>query len=744
MNRLNALLFMVGFLYVSTLYSQAFQEFSVPVSEQNRTLKNPWAGGLNAPQLSAVDLNNDGIDDLHVFDREGNVQLTFLTVEIAGKRQYVYAPAYVESFPNLENWVLLRDYNGDHIADIFGYSDVQGVDGMVIYTGSYEGNKLVFKRKQFNAPFGLVPFPLNGSVLTPIYISKVDYPAVDDVDCDGDLDILTFNLAGGYAELFQNQSVERGFKKDSLIFTLQNACWGGFYESGASESVDLAASPGACYRSGLDDLAVIYRHAGSTLLTLDMDGDGDKELILGDVSYNNLNLLTNGGSCKQPWMNKQDNRFPTADVPVDLPLFPAAYALDLDHDGLKDLAVTPSARFGSENRNAVWYYKNTGTATQPKYTLQRKDFLIQDMIDLGTGANPAFVDVNGDKLLDMVIGTQSLFNAAGARDSRLYLYLNVGNATQPAFALHDSDWLNFSALSATYFGFAPAFGDLDQDGDQDLLLGEESGRLLFMENKAGVGKPMQFGTPVEFWQGIDIGLASAPQIIDIDKDGLADLIIGERSGNVNYFKNTGSKGVPTFATTPTATNWGGIDTRLPGYVSGYSAPAVFRSADSLLVVTGSEDTGLQLYVARGSNAVFTKGSIPFPRVMTGFNSRPALADLNGDGLFEMAIGNNRGGLQLVKTPWLSGTATGVRTAVAAQPLQCYPNPTTSTVQLQLPDALTSAPLSAFVIDMQGQVLRSWTTLPSDNQISLEGLPAGWYAIRLIGEAGTFVGKVMKL
>ncbi|MBK6948742.1 MAG: VCBS repeat-containing protein [Haliscomenobacter sp.] len=531
-------------------FAQELLPMVVPVVKSGRMLSNPWVGGFNTPQLAAVDLNRDGLDDLYVFDREGNVQSAFLTVSKNGKKQYEFNPGYTAKFPELENWVLPRDYNGDNIPDLFAYSDILGIDGISVYSGEYKGDTLAFKRFPFRGPFGLAPFPLNGSVLTPIYVSKVDLPAVDDIDCDGDIDLLTFNLAGGYAELFQNQSVERGYGLDSLVFTLQNNCWGGFYESGLTEKVDLAPAPGACFRSGFDDLVVNYRHAGSTSLTLDMDGDGDKELILGDVSYNNLNYLRNGGSCKVAWMDQQDNQFPSSDTPVDLPLFPAAFSLDLDFDGAKDLAVSPSSRFGSENYHAIWFYKNIGTASKPAFRLQQKDFLIDQMIDLGTGANPTLADVNGDGLFDLVVGNQSLFSDGADRNSSLALYLNVGSATEPVFEWTSSDWLNFSPLEGNSFGFCPSFGDLDPDGDLDLVVGEEAGRLLFAENVGGAGKAMQFGPVVIGYQNIDVGLASVPQVVDLDGDGLPDLVIGERSGNVNFYRNIGSKGNPAFETIP--------------------------------------------------------------------------------------------------------------------------------------------------------------------------------------------------
>lgn len=729
--------------WLGLLHAQ-FIPLEAPLRIHERVLANPWAGGANAPQFSSVDLNQDGRMDLHVFDREGNVQSTFLAVETAGTRHYVYAPEFVSGFPPVENWMLLRDYNGDQVVDIFAYSDIQGVDGMVIYTGKYSAGKLLFERKNFPGPFGLVSFPLNGSVRTPIYISKVDYPAVDDVDCDGDLDILTFNLAGGYAELFQNQSVEKGYRRDSLEFTLQNNCWGGFYESGITEALDLATAPGTCYRSGLEDLAVVYRHAGSTLLTVDIDADGDRDLLLGDVSYNNMSLLTNGGNCKTSWMNKQDNHFPSTSTPVDLPIFPAAYIIDANLDGKADIVVSPSARFGSETQNVAWLYSNTGTTMNPRYELQKKDFLVGDMLDLGTGANPVFADVNADGLMDLVVGNQTLSDPSGAKEARLFLFLNTGTSVQPQFVLQSDDWLGLSALGGSYFGFTPAFGDLDLDGDADLVVGDESGRLLYLQNQGGPGKPMDFPGVLVNWFSIDIGLASTPQIVDADLDGLPDLIVGERSGNLNFFKNLGTKGAPQFSSTPTDAYWGAVDTRMAGYTTGYSAPAVFYADGKWRIAVGTEEKGILLYTITPGNNTFSSASTPMQRTSVGFNSRPALADLNGDGLLDMAIGNSRGGIQLVKTPWISGTSTGLREFRYATPLACYPNPAGSEVQVRIPDEWSALSFRAELVDMQGRILRTWNEEQGNQTFPLEGIAPGWYILRLQSSKGVLQGKIAKL
>lgn len=728
------------------LFAQGFQPFAAGVTVRGVPLDNPWAGGLNAPQLSSADFNRDGIEDLYIFDREGNVHLVFIAGRKAGKIVYSFEPAYAAEMPVLDSWVLLRDYNGDGVKDIFAFSDQIGVDGLCVFTGYYQGDTLRFRRFTHRGPFNLASFPLQGSVLTPIYITRVDYPAVDDVDCDGDLDILTFNLTGGYCEWYKNQSVERGFGRDSLQFTLDDKCWGGFYESGLTEKIDLAPAAGACFRPATADLSLNYRHAGSTLLTLDMDGDGDRELLLGDVSFSNMTLLTNGGDCRQAWMNKQENYFPSNDMPVDLNIFPAAFNLDIDQDGKKDLAVAPGARFSSENRSVLWWYRNQGTAEKPRFALQQRDFLVNQMIDLGTVANPAFADVNGDGLLDLIVGNQAIYHPDNDKDSRMFLFLNTGSLSRPDFTLSDEDWLNFSRFSSTALGFSPAFGDLDQDGDLDLVVGEDAGRLFFLQNQSGAGKAMSFAAPVFPYLNIDVGLASIPNIADVDGDGLQDLLVGERSGNVNFFRNIGSKGSPSFnpnpAQSPNLQFFGGIDTRQTGYVSGMSAPAFLAQGDSLLIVSGTEDLGIQLFkAARGNlNGEFVKMTGSVPAKILGTNTRPALADLDADGFLEMAVGNNRGGLQLFRTPFKT-VVTGTKEMYAhVSEMQVYPNPTSGTFYLDLPRETKSGDLQLF--DLQGRLLHHWRDVTADGAYDPGMLPAGWYALRFVAGKKVFSARLL--
>ena len=314
----------ITFCVLISVFSFAqFPRFYTDIFQDSEKLEHALIGGLIAPQFSEVDLNNDGIQDLYIFDKAGNVSLTFVNQGAANQVDYVYAPFYEQFFPELNDWVLLRDYNGDGIQDIFSYSDMPGLDGVIVYTGKLVANTIQFERHDFThiIPFNVIPFPSGGSH-TQVYITAQDYPAIDDIDGDGDLDILTFALGGGHVYLYDNQSVEMGYGADSLIFELEDDCWGRFYESGISVEIDLSDDIDIC-SNGFhdDDNEAEIRHAGSTLLTFDNDEDGDKEVLLGDISFNNLNLLTNNGTVDQAFMTEQDVAFPSYNVPGDISIF---------------------------------------------------------------------------------------------------------------------------------------------------------------------------------------------------------------------------------------------------------------------------------------------------------------------------------------------------------------------------------------------------------------------------------------
>src|SRR5690554_7180058 len=100
---------------------------------------------------------------------------------------------------------------------------------------------------------------------------------------------------------------------DSLEFKLYNECWGKFIESDTDNTIHLDSNDGPCGNSNLPDPQRNFRHSGSTILAIDLDGNDVMDLILGDVDNHNLTALLNGGT--QPNQNSimvnQDPNFPS-------------------------------------------------------------------------------------------------------------------------------------------------------------------------------------------------------------------------------------------------------------------------------------------------------------------------------------------------------------------------------------------------------------------------------------------------
>jgi len=715
---------MVRFLIVLLFPTSLFGQFQVtpsttiPVNHGNgQEMLRAWTGGINAAQISTFDADNDGInDDVFVFDKAGNRSLVFIGNQEGGEMVHLYDPHSTVNFPVLTDWALLRDYNCDGKKDIFTYSSAGG--SFAIYQNMTANTGPPQFELANNSLQTLYPFTSN-PVVTNIYISSQDIPAIFDFDEDGDMDILVFTLGGTTLEYHENQSVENTGECGLDNFVLRNRCYGQFEEGLESNNVTLGTI--CSFNVPNPKTGDGNRHIGSTLLAFDATADGLPDIILGDVTYSNLTFLENGvGTNGRDSIVSSSVVFPAGfgGPALSLDNFPAAYYEDVSGDGVRDLLVGVNNPFLSANERSVWFYENTGLDNAPVFAFRQTDFLQDEMIDLGEVSAPALFDYNGDGLMDLVIGSRGEFLGGSEFLPRLDLYLNTGSITEPAFQSEATDWLNLSALGIGQY-MHPTFGDIDNDGDTDMMVGDASGQVHFLENTAGPGNMANFqysGLAVANGNPISVGQNSTPQLYDLDGDGKFDLIIGERNGNLNYYRNTGSITSPSF--TLFSDTLGGVSTVEPFLFIGSSAPHFFRYEETTYLLLGAESGSLHLYSNIDGNVEgdYTLETLTAFNVNMGSKSRAVIYNLNGDGYPDVIAGGIGGGLQLFMG---SGPVNTDPLPVKKSAFKLYPNPADEILNV---DGLSADSWHFRIYSISGQLVKVGSL--NGNQMNVSDLSSG--------------------
>ena len=675
-------------------------------------LTDAWAGGINGVRFSSIDLNNDGIEDLFAFEKHGNRILPFIYED----GRYRYAPEYIQHFPDLHDWAILKDYNHDGKPDIFTY----GLAGITLYKNTSLNNTLSFTKVTDQ----LTAFYYNGYV--NIYASPDDYLVVDDVDGDGAIDILNFWVLGKYVHYLRNYSTD----PEVLDFRLESECWGHFSEATDNNAITLYSD---CSNKSFDDEQT--RHTGSSMLLVDLDKNSLPDLLLGDIDSPNLILLRNHGTVGEARMTEQDTAFPTG-APIHLYSMPAPSSITLPGGASPVLIASPSdpSLTKSQDLNSVWLYTFDSLLNQ--YTLSNTAFLQENMLDVGSGSLPILFDWNQDGLLDLFITNYGAFDSARTVNgfltsyfsSSIHYFQNIGSATQPRFKQMDDDFGNLRSYN--FQALYPTFGDFDQDGLLDMICGEKEGTLIFVPHARILNGVDSIQT---HYKNIDVGKYSTPQYFDLDRDGRKDLIIGNQRGRLSYYRNSSSyDGVDFELITDTL---GGVDVRnYEQSYFGYSVPYLYRDAQhGTVLICGSENGKLHYYnnLDDNLNGMFEEGVLWESADETcDYCARPyhdgkrtgaAIADLDGDNLPELIVGNYAGGVTLLKgrTPVLHGVSVSQR---ETESWRVYPNPATKYIQIQGSESVHSATLYT---PMGIPVLHT-----NQTRIPVAHLPRGLYIVKI--------------
>lgn len=240
---------------------------------------------------------------------------------------------------------------------------------------------------------------------------------------------------------------------------------------------------------------------------VDINGDQQSDLLVGDVEGNLLVWLFVGK--QQPEDIAPPEPVMTANT-LERPVLPSGEELapPTEQEVLEALPAPPIL------------------PREPIYELVSQRFGGRNF---GPRAVPALLDLDGDGDLDLVVGN---------RNGELRSFLNERTGDTSQWKLQEVNFLQYNGGNNA----APVFADVDNDGDQDLLVGNERGSVLFWENRGVPGLPDFYRNP-QVMSGVTSGRNSIPAIYDVNGDGLADLLLGNFRGNMRlYLQEAGASG----------------------------------------------------------------------------------------------------------------------------------------------------------------------------------------------------------
>ena len=198
---------------------------------------------------------------------------------------------------------------------------------------------------------------------------------------------------------------------------------------------------------------------------------------------------------------------------------------DYNADGTPDLMI-------GGGRDSLYWIPNTGTALRPKFGMSQQIMALRAPMRIGE--EPSFMDFDGDGLRDL-IGAEGL--------DALVFFKNIGTESKPVFAAGQTLMYGGEVIRMDLEMINPTAADYDNDGDVDLIVGEEDGRVSLLENTGEIadGGPA-FKPPVFLRQKADelkFGVLSTPCGYDLDGDRDTDLVAGNSAGYIGFIENLG-------------------------------------------------------------------------------------------------------------------------------------------------------------------------------------------------------------
>ncbi len=297
--------------------------------------------------------------------------------------------------------------------------------------------------------------------------------------------------------------------------------------------------------------------------------------------------------------------------------------IDLDNDELMDMII-------GEVGGSLYHYEQEAEGAR-SFILVTDSF---NNIDVGRWATPCFTDLDNDTLLDLIIGEE---------DGNLNHYeQDFKNST--GFSL-----VSDSLCDIVVGEFSqPGFTDIDNDGLLDMLVGEYQGKIYHYEQDAPASTC--FTLESDKFNDIDVGSQAVLTFADIDLDGLQDMVVGEYFGFLNHYEQVKAD----------SSGFQIITENFIGTMDAGRNPALALADidnDGLLDIIAGWESGYLIHYMQDAEGIssFTMVSDRFNDIFVGNNASPCFTDLDNDGLLDLIIGEEDGNLNHYEQEYTDST-----------------------------------------------------------------------------------------
>ena len=600
-------------LLLNIVFSQGYVRDVSPftVTFDGEEIFQPFSGGLNQPDPRFIDWNGDGILDCFINDRDGYLQYW----EGVADWQFGNIPLFTfvtKTFQdiNVGTWFAFHDFDGDGDEDLLSHTpDSDNV--------SYWSNE--------NGEFELVADELLDIDNLPVYGGQIVIPAIADIDGDGHIDYFIGDISGRLA-YYKGYGMSAGLPLFELI------------------------------TSTFEDIQIVWtpsRHGANAVEFYDMDNDNDLDLIWGDFYQPGLFYLENYGTSTNPDF---DDLLMVTDFPQGTDFVTTGYniarVVDFDLDGDGDMVVgVLSGAYGTEYLNNLYYFKNNGTAENWNFEMVTSRLL--PGLDFISGTHPTLTTNCNSNAVEIWIGTDS--DSANLNwNGSIYYLNNNGSAAEPALVGDGVKW--FTQIGNN---LVPAFFNFNNDGGEELFVGEFNGKLYKIDQYQDYPFFCIFGDPEADFLNIDLSGRATPSFGDIDQDDDDDLAVGDKNGVIHIYWNQGSADSAVFD----SMSYLNID------IGDNASPCVLENGH---IIAGNEEGELYEITYLDSEELTAELRTDIPYM--GRNLAPAALYWDGESEPDLVFGTHAGGLQYFR---YDSTAVGIKedflptSFTVSQP---YPNP----------------------------------------------------------------------